>query len=95
MNENTQKMIEFLNEHNVLALSDCCGSCPCGALYIKGLHVSFHCWRPSCNECKYSGVHVWADEDWEYDLKVLGDIIVKQLENSWSNTEWNLSFSPR
>lgn len=96
MTKDTEKMLEFLSEHSVLALSDCQGSCPCGELYIRGLHIDFHCWRSSQGcECKYSGLHVYCHPDWQYDLKVIGEKILEGLEERWGHTEWNLSFEPR
>ena len=89
-----EKVLKFLDSNHVLAFSDCQGSCPCGGAYIFGLHIDFHCWRSGCNKsCKFSGLHVSNNCDWNYsqeDLEKIGAKLLKQITEIWSQTDWDL-----
>jgi hypothetical protein len=88
-----QKVLDFFDKYNILAVSDCQGSCPCGKLYIFGIEFEFHCWRNSCKDCKYSGLHLRKHWDQSYtneELLTIGNKVLEQLKEVWSRTDWEL-----
>ena len=90
------KVLKFLDSNNVLAFSDCQGSCPCGKAYIFGLHIDFHCWRTNIDNCscKYSGLHLKNHWDFDYsqqNLERIGAKLLEQITEVWgTTTEFNL-----
>ena len=83
----------LIQEKGLISLSDCDGCCPCGHLYIRGINFDFHCWRGSCNQCKYSGIHLSSHHDFFYsreDLEKLGKLCLDELNQRWDNTDWEL-----
>jgi hypothetical protein len=67
------------------------GACPCGSFKIAGIQVKIHCWRSGggCG-CPYSGVHIRQHWDCNYNLTEIGQEIIRQLQDVWGNTDWNL-----
>lgn len=64
------------------------GSCPCCKIDGEGFTVYVHCWRSSCNECMYSGIHVSGKLDTDTKKKIAIHI---RDNNGWTNsTDWNI-----
>ena len=89
------KIYKFIEENNILSLSDCDGSCPCGTFQTRGIIFSFHCWRTRINDCdcEYSGLHINQPCNFNYkksDLLKLGELCLSQLKKVWENTDWKL-----
>lgn len=93
--DSIDKICKLIKKNNILSLSDCQGSCPCGTFQTRGIVFSFHCWRTridNCN-CKYSGLHISQHYDFNYkknDLLKLGKLCLSQLREIWGTTDWKL-----
>ena len=93
---NNNEVLEIIKEIGVFRLSDSEGSCPCGAFEICGVRVEYHCWRVSCRECKYSGIHVFkVNPESTFDLQQVAEEVYNQITEIWNNTDWNISYNPR
>ena len=46
------------------------GSCSCARIYGENFEIYVHCWRPNCDICTYSGIHVSGSisKDMKYKL---------------------------
>lgn len=95
MSDSIDFIYNLIKENNVVSLSDCQGSCPCGTFEIRGIRFKFHCWRTRDNcDCKYSGFHIKViNEDFSYsdaDLKKLGKLCLESIKERWDNCDWEL-----
>ncbi len=92
-NKDFNFIYNLIKEKNILSLSDCQGSCPCGRFYIRGINVDFHCWRNNCGICKFSGIHIKSHYDFNYskeELNQIGQLCLEQIKEIWFNTDWDL-----
>ena len=90
-------VVEIVKEIGIFSLLNYDGSCPCGNCQIQGINIETHCWRVgSC--CKYSGVHVWIEDDDDpadtAELKAIAKEVKKQMKNIWFNTDWAIKLEP-
>ena len=86
--------LELIKSVGIYKLSDCAGAgCPCGHCYIMGIDIYFHCWRNNCRDCEFSGVNIKQHWDFNYsdsELNNIGNEVINQLKEVWSNTDWKL-----
>ena len=89
------QLLDLLKQYSIYPLSDYQGSCPCMHLNMMGIEIDIHCWKSGCRDCccEYSGIHISAKEDMMYSndyLQNIGNEILNQIKERWSNTDWNL-----
>ena len=67
------------------------GYCPCLNFKLEGIKANIHCWRANCAEgCEFSGIHVIGSEISK--MAEIGEETLKQLEKTWSHTEWVIKY---
>ncbi len=92
MSDSIDFVYNLIKEKGIIPLSDCQGSCPCGHFYIRGIDISFHCWRSGDGcDCEFSGIHLRPRYDFNYsteDLVKLGKLCVESISEVWNNTDW-------
>lgn len=85
--------LELIKKVGIFELFTPADGCPCFQCEIKGVKIWTHCWRPSCNVCKYSGIHIAQHWDCDWDLKEIGEEVKRQVEEIWgSTTEFELVY---
>jgi hypothetical protein len=63
--------------------------CPCGEYKCSKYTIDTHCWRSSCDECEFSGVHYSNELALEHAKE-----IQEYISESW-RTETNITNKER